>query len=176
MLVENRNVFCLRRQPEEAGAETEDGERKTEGSYRMMKAANPIPQGKYVPATRFENMIFTAGMTPRNNGVLIREGKVRLEDSMEDYTEAVRQAASNALTAAENVLEEGEKIVRILSITVYVNAEEGFTKQSKLADIASEYFCEKLGDAGIGSRAAVGVASLPGNAPVEISIIAGAGK
>ena len=54
--------------------------------------------------------------------------------------------------------------------------EEGFTKQSKIADFASEYFCEELGTAGIGSRAAVGVASLPGDAPVEISIIAGAGS
>ena len=74
------------------------------------------------------------------------------------------------------VLEEGEKIVQIMSITVYVNAPEGFTKQSKIADIASEYFCEELGEAGVGSRAAVGVSSLPGDAPVEISIVAGAGK
>ena len=125
-----------------------------------MREKNPIPQGKYVPAVRFENMVFTAGMTPRDNGVLIKEGKIRLEDSVEEYTEAVRQAA------ARNTLAEGEKIARILSITVYVNAEEGFTKQSKIADIASEYFCEELGEAGVGSRAAVGVASLPGNAPV----------
>ena len=141
-----------------------------------MRQKNPIPQGKYVPAVRFENMVFTAGMTPRDNGVLIKEGKIRLEDSVEEYTEAVRQAAKNALTAARNTLAEGEKIARILSITVYVNAEEGFTKQSKIADIASEYFCEELGEAGVGSRAAVGVASLPGNAPVEISITAGITK
>lgn len=139
----------------------------------MAKEANPIPQGKYVPAVRFRDMVFTAGMTPRNNGVLIKEGKILLSDDIEDYREAVRQAAKNTLTAAGNTLTEGESIARILSITVYVNAEEGFTKQSKIADIASEYFCEELGDAGIGSRAAVGVASLPGNAPVEISIVCG---
>ena len=67
-------------------------------------------------------------------------------------------------------------IDRILLITVYVNAEEGYTTQAKIADHASEYFCEELGEGGIGSRAAVGVASLPGNAPVEISIIAAVGK
>ena len=141
-----------------------------------MKEANPIPQGKYVPANRFENLIFTAGMTPRDNGVLIKAGKIGLNDDLEDYRAAVRQAAKNALTAARNKLAEGEKISRILSITVYVNGEEGYTKQSKVADMASEYFCEELGEAGVGSRAAVGVASLPGNAPVEISIIAAAGK
>ena len=141
-----------------------------------MKEKNPIPQGKYVPATRFENLIFTAGMTPRDNGVLIKAGKIRVHDDLEDYRAAVRQAAKNTLTAARNTLGAGEKIVRILSITVYVNAEEGYTMQSKLADMASEYFCEELGEAGIGSRAAVGVASLPSNAPVEISIIAAVGK
>lgn len=136
----------------------------------MGKEANPIPQGKYVPAVRFGNLVFTAGMTPRNNGVLIKEGKVLCADAIEDYRGAVRQAARNALTAAKNRLEEGEEIAGILSVTVYVNAEEGFTKQSKIADLASEYFCEELGEAGVGSRAAVGVASLPGNAPVEISL------
>jgi len=142
----------------------------------MTKAANPIPQGNYVPATRFGDLIFTAGMTPRNNGVLIRTGKVLCADAIEDYTEAVEQAARNALTAARNQLGEGERIGRILSITAYVNAEEGFTKHSAIADLASGFFCRELGSAGAGSRAAVGVASLPGNAPVEVSIIAAAEK
>ena len=142
----------------------------------MMKEANPIPQGKYVPANRFENLIFTAGMAPRNHGVLIKTGKIAISDPIEDDREAVRQAAKNALTAARNKLEEGEHIARILLITVYVNAEEGYSTQAKIADHASDYFCEELGEAGIGSRAAVGVASLPGNAPVEISIICAVGK
>lgn len=142
----------------------------------MGKEANPIPQGKYVPATRFGNFIFTAGMTSRKNGGLMKSGKIGLSADLEEYREAVVQAAKNALTAAENKLEEGEKLMQILSITVYVNAEEGFTSQSKVADMASEYFCEVLGEAGVGSRAAVGVASLPGSAPVEISITAAADR
>ena len=140
----------------------------------MGKEANPIPQGKYVPATRFGKLIYTAGMTPRKNGVLMMEGKLGQAANLEDYREAVVQAAKNALTAARNKLNEGEALAQILSITVYVNAEADFTGQSKLADMASEYFCEELGEAGVGSRAAVGVASLPGNAPVEISIVAAA--
>ena len=55
----------------------------------MAKEANPIPQGKYVPATRFGNLIFTAGMTPRNNGVLIKTGKVKASDDIADYKDAV---------------------------------------------------------------------------------------
>lgn len=78
--------------------------------------------------------------------------------------------------SAKNKLEEGEKIVQIMQITVYVNSEPDFTKQPKIADFASEYFCEELGESGVGSRAAVGVAVLPGEAPVEIAVIAGVGS
>jgi len=41
-----------------------------------------------------------------------------------------------------------------------------------LADFAAEYLYEELGKYGIGSRAAIGVATLPGDASVEIQIVA----
>jgi enamine deaminase RidA (YjgF/YER057c/UK114 family) len=133
---------------------------------------NPIPQGNYVPASRFGNMIYTAGMTPRNNGELIQSGKVVNSEPVSIYKAAVRQAVANALTAAMNTLAEQERLEQILSLTVYVNAEDTFQAHSSLADFASEYLFEKMGHAGIASRAAIGVASLPGNAPVEIQLIA----
>ena len=131
---------------------------------------NPIPQGKYVPASRFGNLIYTAGMTPRNNGVLILSGKVSANQPIDTYKTAVRQAVSNALTAAKNLLTEDEKLEQIISLTVYINADETFQIHSNIADLASEFLYEELGNAGIGSRAAIGVASLPGNAPVRDSI------
>ncbi|WP_438317979.1 RidA family protein [Sporosarcina sp. FA9] len=134
---------------------------------------NPIPQGKYAPASRFGNMIYTAGMTPRKNGVLIQSGKVRTGDSVSAYKTAVRQAVANALTAAKNLLAEQEQLEQIISLTVYINSDETFESHSSIADFASEYLYEELGDSGIGSRAAIGVASLPGNAPIEIQLIAG---
>jgi len=135
------------------------------------RQANPIPQGKYVPATRGGNFIYTAGMTPRNNGVLILSGKVNNAEPIETYRDAVRQATSNALTAARNMLKENERLERVLSLSVYVNAEENFTGHSRLADFASEFLFQEIGEAGIGSRAAIGVSSLPGNAPVEVQMV-----
>ena len=132
------------------------------------KTKDPVPQGKYVPATRGGSLIFTAGMTPRKDGVLQFSGA---SEPLEKYREAARIAAANALTAARNRLEPGEKIARVLSMTVYVNAGEGFTAHSKIADFASEYLCEELGEAGTAARAAIGVASLPGEAPAEVQIV-----
>lgn len=132
----------------------------------------PLPQGNYVPASRFENIIYTAGMTPRVNGELIQTGKVLTTEPVATYKEAVHQAISNALIAAKNTLHEQEELVQILSLTVYVNAESNFEAHSKLADFASDYLFEQLGEVGIGSRAAVGVSSLPGGAPIEIQLVA----
>lgn len=135
------------------------------------KQANPIPQGKYVPATRCNNIVFTAGMTPRKNGVLLFTGKVKTEEPIETYRDAVRQATFNALTAASNLLKENEHIEKVLSLCVFINAEENYTSHARLADYASEYLYEELGESGIGCRAAVGMGSLPGNAPVEVQLI-----
>ncbi len=135
--------------------------------------ANPIPQGKYVPAARFGPFIVTAGMTPRRNGQLIQTGRVEKDAPLEQYKDAVRQAADNALTAAKNQLGEGERIARVMSMTVYVNAEDGFTAHAKIADFASDFLSEELGDASPMARVSVGVATLPGNAPVEIRLMCG---
>lgn len=135
----------------------------------------PVPQGDYVPAKRHGAMIFVSGMTPRKAGILTLAGPVGVDVPLEDYRDAVVLACSNALTAARGTLEGNERIESILSVTVFVAAEAGFAAHSKLADFASSFLRSELGDDGIGSRAAVGVANLPGNAPVEIQLIAAAG-
>ena len=136
---------------------------------------NPIPQGNYRPAVRFGSLVFTAGMTPRKNGVLLQSGKVTPDQPPEAFREAARQAACNALTAAQNCLEEGESILQILSLTVYVNASPDYTTHAKVGDLVSDYLLEQLGQAGIGPRAAIGMATLPGNAPLEVQLTAAVG-
>ena len=132
----------------------------------------PIPQGLYRPAVRHGTLIFTAGMTPRRDGVLKFLGPVAADADPLDWRDAVVLACRNALSAAQAQLTPGERLSGIPSLTVYVAAEPGFTAHSRLADFASEFLKSELGAAGIGSRAAIGVASLPGNAPVEIQLIA----
>jgi len=132
----------------------------------------PIPQGKYLPAVRHADLIFTSGMTPRKAGNLIYTGKICLADSIESHRDAVRLSTLNALAAAEALLDEGEKIAVILQLNVFLNTEENFTAHAKVADFASELLIEDLGAGCIGSRAAIGVASLPSNAPVEITLVA----
>lgn len=104
---------------------------------------------------------------------MIQTGRLYPDKALDFYRQAVRQAACNALAAASTQLREGETICEVVSLTVYVNASEGFSEHSGIADFASEYFRESLGEKGVGTRTAVGVSSLPSNAPIELQIIAG---
>ncbi|MDP3336198.1 MAG: RidA family protein, partial [Rhodoferax sp.] len=76
------------------------------------------------------------------------------------------------LTAARLMLAPHERVAGVLSLAVYIAAEPEFTAHARLADFASAYLQGEIGDDGIGCRAAIGVASLPGNAPVEIQLVA----
>lgn len=131
----------------------------------------PIPQGKYLPAVRHADLIYTSGMTPRKAGILIYSGKIRASDPIESHRDAVRLATLNALAAAQACLKEGEKISLILQLKIFLNAEPEFTAHAQIADYASDVLIEHLGPGSIGSRAAVGVATLPSDAPVELTLI-----
>lgn len=132
----------------------------------------PLPQGDYLPARRHGDLIYTSGMTPRLNGVMLYQGPVRRDVPLDEYSAAVVLACQNALTAASGLVMPDEELGGILTMTVYIAAEQGFQDHAKLADFASAFLREQLGPQAIGARAAVGVATLPGNAPVEIQLIA----
>jgi enamine deaminase RidA (YjgF/YER057c/UK114 family) len=131
----------------------------------------PIPQGKYLPAVRHADLIYTSGMTPRKAGKLIYSGKILAADPIESHRDAVRLATLNALVAAQACLREGERISVILQLNIFLNVEQEFTAHAKIADYASDVLMENLGANSIGSRAAIGVASLPSDARVEITLI-----
>lgn len=132
----------------------------------------PVPQGKYLPATRHGDLVYTSGMTPRELGILTCEGRIRTHDPIAKYKDPVVLACANALAAARSTISEDEKIGQVLSLTVFVASDPDFQTHSRLADFASEYLFNELGEAGVGARGAVGVAGLPGNASVEIQLIA----
>jgi enamine deaminase RidA (YjgF/YER057c/UK114 family) len=109
-------------------------------------------------------------MTPRVDGVVVHPGQVGADVSFEHARAAAAIAAANAVSAVAELLGSVEDIAQVLRMTVYVNAAAGFTEHSKVADGASERLVELLGERGAAVRSAVGVASLPGNACVEIEL------
>jgi enamine deaminase RidA (YjgF/YER057c/UK114 family) len=109
-------------------------------------------------------------MTPRVDGTLVHPGHVGQEVSLDEATEAAGLAVSNAVAAAAAQVGSMDGLARALRLTVFVNAAPGFTDHSKVADGASDRLALLLGDRGTVVRTAVGVASLPGGACLEVEL------
>ncbi|MGK2853131.1 MAG: RidA family protein [Microbacteriaceae bacterium] len=136
--------------------------------------AAPPPQGDYVPAVLHAGLIFSAGMTPRHNGVLTVTGTVGRQVDLPTARAAAMVAASNALAAVRSVLPPDALGVRCLQMTVYVACTADFTAASAVADGASAAITAELGAGALPARSAIGVCALPDGAPVEVQLVAAA--
>lgn len=134
----------------------------------------PRPMGRYQPATRHGDVVFTAGMTPRRDGVLVVRGVVGADISVDEAKNAAGVAAANALAAVAAAAGGLDNVERLLRLTVFVAAAPGFEALSLVADGASDALAALLGDDARAAvaRSAVGVQALPGGAPVEVELVA----
>ena len=129
------------------------------------------PLAAYVPATRAGDLVFTAGQVPMRDGALLSVGKVGGEVSESDAYDCARQCALNALAAAASVAGGLDAIAQVVRVVVYVGSTPEFTGHPAVANGASELLGAVFGDAGQHARSAVGAASLPLNAPVEVELV-----
>jgi enamine deaminase RidA (YjgF/YER057c/UK114 family) len=136
----------------------------------LPEAAAPL--ANYVPWTKAGNLVFTAGQLPLENGKLVSAGLLGRDLDTAQGAAAARQCAINILAQLKAATGDLERIDRIVKLTVFVASAPDFTEQHLVANAASDLLAEVLGDAGRHARSAVGTASLPANAPVEIEAIA----
>lgn len=129
------------------------------------------PAANYLPFARSGTLLFTAGQLPLKDGHMIATGLLGRDLDATKGQEAARQCAVNILAQAKAALGSLEAIGRIVKITVFVASAPDFTTQHLVANGASDLLAAVLGDEGKHARSAVGVASLPLNAPVEIEAI-----
>lgn len=133
----------------------------------LPEAAAPV--ANYVPYITFSNILQTSGQLPLENGALAVSGKLGADVSLEDGQKAARLCAINILAQAKAALGgDLSKIGRLLKLTIFVASDPSFTEQHKVANGASDFLAEVLGDKGRHARSAVGVPSLPMDAAVEI--------
>ncbi|WP_159612010.1 RidA family protein [Glutamicibacter sp. JC586] len=130
------------------------------------------PVAAYLPAVTTGNYVYTSGQLPLINGELSVLGKVGAEVSAEEAKAQAQVAALNALAAIKSQIGDLDRIKRIVKVVGFVSSDPEFTGQPGVINGASEFFGEVLGEAGLHSRSAVGVAVLPLNAPVEVEVIA----
>ncbi len=129
------------------------------------------PAANYLPFIRSGNLLFTSGQLPLYGGKLVSTGLVGRDLDVEEAKTAAHTCALNILAQAKAALGDLEKIARLVKITVFVASAPDFTEQHLVANGASDFLAEVLGERGPHARSAVGVAVLPLDAPVEIEAI-----
>jgi enamine deaminase RidA (YjgF/YER057c/UK114 family) len=130
----------------------------------------PTPAANYIGCVRVGNLLFIGGNIGRINGALKYRGKVGASVTLEQAYEAARNCALNHLATIKAALGDLDKVERIVKVLSYVNVAPGFTDMPKVANGESDLLVQLWGERGQHTRAAVGVASLSQDAPVENEI------
>ncbi|MDN2564712.1 RidA family protein [Aquibium sp. A9E412] len=129
------------------------------------------PAANYVPFTRIGNLLVTSGQLPIKDGKLMAMGVLGRELGTEAGKLAAKWCAVNVLAQARAALGDLERIRAIAKITVFVASTPDFSEQHLVANGASDFLVAALGERGRHARSAVGTASLPMEAPVEIEAL-----
>src|SRR5919109_3141247 len=134
--------------------------------------APPQPAAHYIPYVRDGNLLFGGGNTGRLNGQPhAYVGKVGEQVTLEQGYEMARRCALNHLAVIKSAVGDLDHVERFVKLIGYVNVASGFTKMPQVINGASDLFVEVWGERGEHARAAVGVASLANDAPVETEVI-----
>ncbi|HEX8654055.1 MAG TPA: RidA family protein [Allosphingosinicella sp.] len=141
--------------------------RLAELNITLPEAAAPV--AAYVPAVLAGSLLHISGQVSFEAGQLLT-GRIGEERDLDFGIRAARACGLMLLAQIEKAVGL-DRVERIVKLGVFVNSAGAFTDQPKVANGASELMEEVFGEAGRHARAAVGVASLPLGAAVEVDAI-----
>ncbi|EHS50924.1 Endoribonuclease L-PSP [Rhizobium sp. PDO1-076] len=130
------------------------------------------PAANYVPYVISGNLLYLSGQLPIEGGKIAVTGLVGADVVLADAQRAAELCAINILAQASAALAgDLSRITRVIKLNGFVASAPGFVEQHLVINGASNLIAKVLGEAGKHARAAVGMASLPLNAAVEIDAI-----
>jgi enamine deaminase RidA (YjgF/YER057c/UK114 family) len=132
----------------------------------------PAPAANYVPYTISGKLLLVAGQLPFRKGQVAVVGRVGDDVSLEQGQEAARICALNLLAQATAACGgDLDRLARCLKLGGFVSCGPTFTEHPAVVNGASDLMVEAMGEAGQHARFAVGCASLPRGAAVEVEAI-----
>ena len=130
------------------------------------------PVANYLPYVTVGATVYISGQLPMRDGAPIALGKLGGAVSLEQGQQAARQCLLNILAHLRNACDgDLDRVMRIVRLGGFVASTPDFIQHPAVINGASDLAVEIFGEAGRHARAAVGVASLPLDAAVEIDAI-----
>jgi enamine deaminase RidA (YjgF/YER057c/UK114 family) len=129
----------------------------------------PKPVAVYRTVVIANNLAYVSGHGPLKSDGSMITGRVGAELDLAAGKAAARQVGLAILSTLRAELGSLDRVKRLLKTLGMVNSTADFRDHPAVINGCSELFAEVFGrEAGIGSRSAVGMGSLPGNIAVEI--------
>ena len=102
----------------------------------------PKPVASYVPAIQSGSLLYVSGQLPFRDGELMTVGPVPSAVSIESAMEGARWCAINGLAVARQSLDgELDRLRRVVRVGVFVQSDDRFDAQPKVANGASDLPC-----------------------------------
>lgn len=149
-----------------AYAETPEERLKAAG-YTLPEPPEPI--AVYVTRVRTGNLLFLSGHGEcRDEGTT---GKVGRDLTVVEGKQSAEYVGLCMLATIKDEIGELSRVSRFVRILGMVNATEEFTEHPQVINGFSQLMVVAFGDDGKAARAAVGMASLPGDIAVEVEAV-----
>lgn len=134
--------------------------------------AVPRPVAQFLPFRRSGALVFLAGQTCEREGRVLYAGLVSSDADVPSAREAARVCALNLLAALRMACDgDLDRVDACVRVGGFVQAAPRFGQVPQIIDGASELFIALWDERGRHARTAVGVATLPQNATVEVDAI-----
>ena len=134
----------------------------------VLPEAKP-PVGNYVATKIVGNLIYISGQVSINsNGELIK-GKVGKDLTTDEAYKAAERCGMSIVSQVKTACEgDLSKVKSCIKLTGFVNSTDDYTEQPKVINGASDLIASIFGNAGMHTRAALSVNSLPLGVSVEV--------
>ena len=117
------------------------------------------------------NLLYCAGTISALNGQVTHVGQVGKEQTVQTANKSAEICALNTLANIKAAVGSLDQVARIVFVSGFVNAVDGFTESPAVINGASDLFVKIFGDAGKHARAAVAVNGLPRGSTTEIQVV-----
>jgi enamine deaminase RidA (YjgF/YER057c/UK114 family) len=145
-----------------------------ESKLRALGFELPIPAGvvgNYIAHVQVGNILFLGGNVGRVEGRPMKYvGKVGDQVTLDQAYELARDCALVHLARIKTALGDLARVERVIRVTGYINVAPGFNDMPKVLNGQSDLLVQLWGEQGRHTRAAIGVASLGLDAPVETDL------
>jgi enamine deaminase RidA (YjgF/YER057c/UK114 family) len=132
----------------------------------------PKPIASFIPFRVARGLVYLAGQTCEREGSMAYQGRVGVEVALADARLAAQLCGLNLLAALSAACDgDLDRVSHCVRVAGYVQSSAGFAHVPRVVDGASELFIALWGEDGRHARTAIGVATLPLDAAVEIDAI-----